>query len=92
MEFLTQYINMYYMLTFMAACYFIFNKTKLLSRISINAAWLTLVMGAVIGVIFSFILKDCTPEVLITTFTVGTSLYELIIKWLLEKLGWQDKK
>lgn len=92
MEWLTNYINIYYMLTFMATCFFIFNRTKLLNRTSVNAGWWTLIIGAVTGLISASISKTITPEILITTFTVGTSFYELIIKWVLEKLGWQEKK
>lgn len=87
MEWLTNYINIYYMLTFMAVCWFVFNKTKLLKKIALGTAWLTLIIGAIIGVIYFFAMEGCTLPILITTFTIGTSFYELIIKNVLKALG-----
>lgn len=85
MEYLTTFINIYYMLTFMAASYFVLRHVKLPKQV--NTCWWVLVIGIITGIVFLFISKDCTLEVLITTFAIGTSFYELVIQWVLKKLN-----
>lgn len=90
MDWLTQYINIYYMLIFMSACYFIFNRTKILVKTSISTPIWTLIIGAITGIIYHTLLdSSATPKILVTTFTCGTSFYEIALKWILKKLGLQ---
>lgn len=84
MDWLTQYINIYYMMTFMSVCWFVFNKTSLLKKTIINSAWWTLIVGVATGIIY-WSMGDVDHKVLITTFTTGTSFYELIIKHVMKK-------
>ena len=84
MDFIANYINFYYMLTFMSACFYIFNKTKLLKKTNLDAALWTLIVGAIVGIVFFFVM-DTATEALITTFAIGTSFYEIIIKRIVKK-------
>jgi len=85
MEYLTQYINIYYMLTFMAVSYFTLKHISLPKQI--NNAWWVLIIGALIGCIFHLVDEGATVKRLLTTYALGTSFYELVIAWVLKKLN-----
>ena len=83
MEYLTTYINIYYMLTFIAASYFIIKHVTLPKKV--DTAWWVLLIGAVLGWGFYLVDESTTVPILITTYAIGTSFYELVINWLLKK-------
>lgn len=91
MEWLTQYINIWYMLTFMSVAWYVLKEVSM-PRI-ITPAWAVLIVGVVIGLIWCFLIQpDATPKIMITTFATGTSFYELLIKAILKKYNVHHKK
>ncbi len=92
MDWLTNYINIYYMLTFMATSYFILKNVKVLHGTKemkplIAPAWSVLIIGAITGVAWGLIDDSCDAKIIITTFATGTSLYELLIRAILKKFN-----
>jgi hypothetical protein len=79
---LLNYFNIYYLLSFMGISYFVLKNAS----IPVAKAWTVLIVGVVVGFPF-FVFSDTGWEGLLATFAIGTSFYELVIKYILKKFG-----
>lgn len=98
MEYLQQFIshiNLYYLVVFMALTYALKNPlTDLLGsilRVKVVKIWTVFIIGTVAAVPF-WVLFNHDRMILLITWSVGTSLHDMIIKFLLQKINKREQE
>lgn len=87
-EFITKYINIYYLIAFMAVTYSLKNTfhsaLQWAFRHKVNKHFAVFLIGFIVALPFWLYFKH-DKLVLLLTYAVGTSIHDLIIEYLIRK-------